>query len=181
MRRALLALAAFVAVLAPAAPAHAHAQLVSADPAQDAALTRIPAVVTLTFSEQLNPDYTTIVVSDAAARRVPAAAPVTAATAGRLTLTGPLTNGVHTVAYRVVSVDGHTVQGSYPFTLADPALPPAAVPAAAPPAGSVGLPPAAVIGLSALGLVVPVAALLVYASRRRTTGGSRKSGAVPAP
>ena len=173
MRRVLLALAAVVAVLAPAAPAYAHAQLVSADPVQGAGLTLAPAVVTLTFSEQLDPDYTTIVVSDPAARRVPAAAPVTAAAAGSLTLTGPLANGVHTVAYRVVSVDGHTVQGSYPFTLADPALPPAAGPAAAAqPGDSGGLPAAAVIGLSGLGLVVPVAALLLSASRRRTVPSS---------
>ncbi|NJP35771.1 copper resistance CopC family protein [Micromonospora thermarum] len=31
-----------------------------------------------------------------------------------------LANGTYTVAYRVVSADGHPVQGSYRFTVADP-------------------------------------------------------------
>lgn len=35
-------------------------------------------------------------------------------------VTDTLPNGTYTVAYRVVSADGHPVQGSYPFTVADP-------------------------------------------------------------
>ena len=173
MRKLLLALAVIVAVLLPGAPAWAHAQLVSADPAKDATLTKAPASVTLTFSERLNPDFTTIVVSDTGQQRIPASAPTVTAAAGSVTLSQPLGNGSYTVAYRVVSVDGHTVQGSYTFTVTDPALP-AAVPAssapgtaAASPAGSGGIPAAVLIGLGAGGAVLALIAAFLFVTARR--------------
>ena len=70
MKKILAALAVTAAVLLPAAPAQAHAQLVGSDPARDATLTGAPTAVTLTFSERLNPDFTTVVISDAAKQRV---------------------------------------------------------------------------------------------------------------
>ncbi|MCM4076378.1 copper resistance CopC family protein [Paractinoplanes hotanensis] len=165
MRRLLLSAAVFVAVLAPGAPAWAHAQLVKAVPARDAALPSAPTTVELTFSEDLNPEFTTIVVSDAARQRVPAAAPVVDGAAGTLALSRPLTDGAYTVAYRVVSADGHTVQGSYGFTVGEP-IP--AVAASAP--GSGGLPPAVLIGLCGVGVVLAGVAVYLYLSgkRRRT-------------
>lgn len=173
MRKALLALAALLAVLAPGTPAWAHVQLVAADPVKDATLAKAPTAVTLTFSERLNPDFATIVVSDAAGRRVPASAPAVAAEVATVTLTPPPANGAHTVAYRVVSVDGHTVQGSYRLTVADPALPAAVpvrsagapAPAAAPPADSGGLPTGALIALGALGVLLAVGALVLVSLR----------------
>ncbi|WP_374273526.1 copper resistance protein CopC [Actinoplanes sp. M2I2] len=39
------------------------------------------------------------------------------------TVTQPIVNGTYLLAYCVVSQDGHTVQGSYTFTVANPALP----------------------------------------------------------
>lgn len=173
MRKALLALAAVLAVLLPGTPAWAHAQLVSADPAKDATLPTAPTAVTLTFSERLNPDFTTIVVSDAAKQRVPASAPAVDAAAGSVTLTQALNNGSYTVAYRVVSVDGHTVQGSYAFTVKDPAKPAAAPPpasapaAAAPSADSGGIPSGVLIGLGAAGVLLAAAAYLFLGGRRR--------------
>jgi hypothetical protein len=183
MRRLLLVVAAVLVVLAPSAPAWAHAQLVSADPAKDATVAKAPTTVTLVFSEQLNPDFTTIVVSDSARQRIPAGDPVVQGVNGTLTLSQALGNGAYTVAYRVVSNDGHTVQGSYTFTVADPALPAAAavVPsasalheAAAPPAGSGGIPTGVLIGLAALGVVLAGLAAYFYVSgRRRTTASPR--------
>lgn len=175
MRKALLALAAVLVVLLPAAPAWAHAQLVSADPAKDATLSKAPASVTLTFSERLNPDFTTIVVSDAGRRRIPAATPAVDGGVGSVALGGRLGNGAYTVAYRVVSADGHTVQGSYPFTVADPALPAAetaaAPPAAAPPAGdSGGIPVPLLIGLAAFGVVLVAVAVRLWTTARRRAG-----------
>jgi copper resistance protein C len=174
MRKLLLALAVIVAVLLPGAPAWAHAQLVSADPAKDATLTKAPSSVTLTFSERLNPDFTTIVVSDTGQQRIPASAPTVTAAAGSVTLSQPLGNGSYTVAYRVVSVDGHTLQGSYIFTVNDPALP-AAGPArasAAAVAGSKrdgGIPAGLLIGLGAAAVLVAAVAVLLFVSARRRT------------
>ncbi|GIE28691.1 hypothetical protein Ait01nite_017360 [Actinoplanes italicus] len=125
MKRLAAVIAAVLAVTAPGTPAWAHAQLMFADPAKDLTLTVAPAAVTLGFNERLRPDFTTIVVSDPARQRVAASPAVVDDKRVTLTLTGTWSNGTYTVAYRVVSVDGHTVQGSYPFTLADPNLPPA--------------------------------------------------------
>ncbi|GAA2700503.1 hypothetical protein Apa02nite_089000 [Actinoplanes palleronii] len=168
--RLLAALAVLVAVLVPGSPAWAHAQLVAADPAKEATLTAAPASVTLRFSERLNPDYTTIVVSDAARQPVPAAAPTIDGASATITIGQTLGNGAYLVAYRVVSADGHTVQGSYPFTLADPAHPAAALSAAAPvaaaPPDSSGGGTGPLISLIAAGLLL-AAAIFWYARKRR--------------
>ncbi|GAA2567955.1 hypothetical protein GCM10010435_47160 [Winogradskya consettensis] len=178
MKKALAALAAILVVLLPAAPAWAHAQMIASTPAKDATLTTAPTAITLKFTERLNPGFTTIVLSDAARQRIPAAPPAIDSATGTLTLTQPLTNGPYTVAYRVVSVDGHTVQGSYLFTVADPALPAATATVAVAPSGgaaasepgSGGVPTGALIGLGAAGVALAAIALfLVLSARRRAT------------
>jgi methionine-rich copper-binding protein CopC len=185
VRRMLLAVAVLLlAVLLPGTPAWAHTALVSADPAADATLSKAPTAVTLVFSQTLNPDFTTIVLSDAAARRIPSSAPTVGDATGSVTVGQPLGNGVYTVAYRVVSRDGHTVQGSYPFTVADPALPaatttagPPAGAAVTPAAGSGGLSAPVLIGLIATGvLLVALAAYFARPGRRRVTRGSAEAG-----
>jgi copper resistance protein C len=171
MRRTLLVVAALLAVLLPGTPAWAHTTLVSCDPAEDATLGKAPTEVTLVFSRKLKPDFATIVLSDAAAQRIPASTPAVDDVNGTITVGRPLGNGVYTVAYRVVSLDGHTVQGAYPFVVADPALPaaPAAgrpAQAAPPPAGSALAP----IGLTVAGvLLAGLAAYFSGSGRRRAT------------
>ncbi|MFG1738716.1 copper resistance protein CopC [Micromonospora chalcea] len=115
-------------LLVPATPAAAHNSLQEATPARDARLTTAPTQVTLRFMQRLNPAFTTITLRDAAERPVPASAPAVNGATGTVTIEEPLGNGTYTVAYRVVSRDGHPVQGSYRFIVADPAAPPAAVP-----------------------------------------------------
>jgi copper resistance protein C len=172
VRRVLVALAFVVAVLLPAAPAFAHNQLIATRPAAGAKLAEPPAAVTLTFVQPLNPRFTTIVVSDAARRVVPAGAPVVDGGRGTVSFAAPPGNGGYTVAYRIVSVDGHVVQGSYQFTVADPALPAAAaVPvAAAPSPNHRGV---------LIGVVVAVVLLCAGAAylwiRRSTSTASRRT------
>ncbi|GAA0584436.1 hypothetical protein GCM10010172_81770 [Paractinoplanes ferrugineus] len=120
-RRALLAATAILVVWLPAAPASAHTELVSTTPAKGATVAKAPAGVELKFSQSPNSDFTQIVVSDAARKPVPASRPVVDKGTARISFPGPLANGVFTVAYRVVSNDGHTVKGNYTFTVADPA------------------------------------------------------------
>jgi len=120
-------------LLVPATPAAAHNSLQEATPARDARLTTAPTQVTLRFLQRLNPAFTTITLRDATDRQVPASAPVVDGATGTVTIEEPLANGTYTVAYRVVSRDGHPVQGSYRFTVADPAAPPAAAPSPATP------------------------------------------------
>ncbi|MFC5945948.1 copper resistance CopC family protein [Micromonospora harpali] len=129
------ALAALAVLVAPAAPAAAHNSLASATPAADARLATPPSEITVRFLQKLNPELTTVVLSDAARRVVPTGLPVVAGTRATVTVAEPLPAGTYTVAYRVVSTDGHPVQGSYRFTVADATATPAA-PVSRPPAGA---------------------------------------------
>lgn len=126
-------LAALAVLLAPASPAAAHNSLQAANPAQDARLSTPPTQITLKFLQKLDPAFTTIVLSDASQRKVPTSEPAVAGATGIVTIGQPLANGSYTVAYRVVSADGHPVQGSYSFTIADPAASAAAPTASASP------------------------------------------------
>ncbi|WP_328653547.1 copper resistance protein CopC [Micromonospora sp. NBC_00330] len=169
-------LAALVAVLIPASPAWAHNSLKTATPARDATVPSAPTEVTLEFMQRLDPAFTTIVLTDAAKRKLPTGEPVVTGAKSTVEVTDTLPNGTYTVAYRVVSVDGHPVQGSYPFTVADPtssAAPVANVSASAPPpsaaaARSGGGPSAGVLAAVALALLVLLTAGLLWrrAARR---------------
>ena len=153
--RSLLALAALLFVLVPGTPAWAHNALAEATPAKNATLAEAPSEVRLRFLQKLDPDYTTITVSDAAKAKVAISEPEVDGTTGRVTLGAPLANGVYTVAYQVVSTDGHTVKGSYQFTVEDPAAPAEPGPAAGEPSPAVSSPaPAASPAASATGTPV---------------------------
>jgi copper resistance protein C len=128
--------ATILAVLA-GGPALAHNSLVEAVPKKDAVLKKAPAEVRLTFLQKLDARFTTIVVTDAGKQKVPTGEPEAEGKTGTVTFAGELPNGDYTVAYRVVSSDGHPVQGSYKFTLASPdsaAPTPAAAPVTSAPA-----------------------------------------------
>ncbi|AGZ38911.1 copper resistance CopC family protein [Actinoplanes friuliensis] len=108
--------AATLAVLA-GGPAWAHNSLVEAAPKKDAKLAKAPAEIRLKFIQKLDGRYMTIVVSDEAKQKVAVSAPKADGKVGSVTFSEPLPNGVYTVAYRVVSQDGHAVQGAYSFTV----------------------------------------------------------------
>ncbi|BCJ40874.1 hypothetical protein GCM10010168_48260 [Actinoplanes ianthinogenes] len=131
-KRLLLALAAVLTLLIPAAPAWAHNALVEAAPAKNATLKKAPAGVKLKFLEKL-PDSTKLSVTGADGS-VPAQSPATINGATiSLTFTEPLANGVYTVAYQVAAEDGHVTKSSYKFTVADPVAAATSAPASADP------------------------------------------------
>ncbi|WP_067495089.1 copper resistance CopC family protein [Actinoplanes sp. TFC3] len=176
----LAALAAVAVMLLPGTPAWAHNQLLSCDPARDATLKKAPEAITLTFAQKLNPDFTTVVLSDAAKQRVTTSAPQVDTTRATIEVTAPLAGGNYTVAYRVVSVDGHVVQGSYGFQVAAAAAPfapasstPSPAPAAVDlveeePAAGGGMSPATLIAIAAAAIVVVAAgAVALFRTRRR--------------
>ncbi|NYT93342.1 copper resistance CopC family protein [Salinispora sp. H7-4] len=184
-------LAAAALLLVPAAPAAAHNSLKTTTPAKNAELDKAPAEITLEFLQKLDPAFTTIVLSDAAEQKVPTGEPVVTGAKGTISIDGTLANGTYTVAYRVVSADGHPVQGSYAFTVADPAgvEAPAQTPAESSPTAEPTTPPTepaaaspvaatdndgggSGIGTAAIGggiLLVLVAGGLVLLRRRRGT------------
>ncbi|GIG70788.1 copper resistance CopC family protein [Phytomonospora endophytica] len=106
---------AVAALLLTAAPASAHAQLVSSDPEEGAVLDEAPAEAVLEFSERIDAPSTQIALTDATGTVVP----TRAFTVDGVNLTLPLTlpaPGPYMIGYRIVSEDGHRVDGSIAFT-----------------------------------------------------------------
>ncbi len=120
LRAAIAGLA--VALLAPAT-AHAHAFLVRSIPPPRTTLARAPERVELTFNETIEPAYSTVSVWDGAGRQVDRRDVALGVNdAKRLVVSLPaLAPGTYTVRYRVLSIDGHLAQSSYPFTVQTPA------------------------------------------------------------
>lgn len=114
---ALLAVLAGLALaVSPARPGFAHAALVATDPEEGATLATAPAQVTATFSEVLDAASTEIAVTGPGGALVDAGAPAFDAD----TFTQPmryLGPGDYTVAFRVISEDGHRVDGALTFTV----------------------------------------------------------------
>ncbi|WP_212845368.1 copper resistance CopC family protein [Catellatospora sp. IY07-71] len=125
------------ALLLGASPAWAHNSLVEATPAKNATLATPPAQVKLRFLATLKSDGTKLTVTGPDG----AAAAGASAVSGKI-VSAPFTGtagGAYTVAYEVLSQDGHLIKGSYKFTLdtaesaaASPVPSPAAPSAAAP-------------------------------------------------
>ena len=97
----------------------AHAMLVKAEPARRAALTKAPSQVRLWFNEEIEKDYASLAVQDAAKATITEIKPHVAADDPKsIVLPLPeLEAGKYTVKFRVLSVDGHVVDSSYDFTV----------------------------------------------------------------
>lgn len=127
----LLALVALALGTVSAPPASAHAGLVSSTPADGAVLRTPPRQVTLVFTESVQLDFSRVAVSGPSGAAVASGDP-TAAGARVVQPVSITSAGGHTVTYRIVSRDGHVVQGRLRFTVtASPAGSPAATSSAA--------------------------------------------------
>lgn len=131
-------LAAFAAVLFLAAPAHAHDELVSSNPADGAVLDAAPSEIELVFSSELMDLGNQVIVEDSAGKNVAESEPVL--TRETLVQSVPaLDAGEYKVNWRAVSSDGHPITGTFSFTVNAPAgesPSPAATESAAAPAPS---------------------------------------------
>jgi copper transport protein len=180
-----LVAACFLAGIATAGPAAAHATLVSTDPGEGARLDAVPGRVTLEFSEgvSLGAGYARVLGSDG--ERVDTG---TAAVEDRF-LTIPLRAGLpddgYLVTYRVVSADSHPISGAYSFVVGDGDLVSAAGAGAeedrTDPAVAAALPVSRWAGFAGLALAVgiPVLTLSCWPGgwrsarlRRLATGGA---------
>ncbi|GAA1948919.1 copper resistance CopC family protein [Microbacterium deminutum] len=132
-----LLIAAAVAVflsgggLLMAAPASAHDELVSTDPAADSTVDALPAQLTLTFNEAISTDAgaSAVQVTDAAGTSLTAGTPI----AQDNVLTQPLegaASGAIRVLWKVVSADGHPVSGELSFTVSGGTTTPTPTPTA---------------------------------------------------
>lgn len=112
LRVALLSLAL---LFVGSGPASAHASLVESDPKDGAILTAAPTAITFTFSENVgNPAYVSVTAPDGSK------VDVTGVRAVDRRITGTVADvdqkGRYTAAFRVVSADGHPVEGTIHYS-----------------------------------------------------------------
>jgi methionine-rich copper-binding protein CopC len=106
------------------APASAHTSLVSSVPLSGAVLNEVPAEVRIKFNEDL------LLVDDKNPNRIEVINGVGQVVSGMSVVEGPEIftaldlslepSGEYLVKYRVVSADGHPIEGEYQFTVAAP-------------------------------------------------------------
>ncbi|MFH8888173.1 copper resistance CopC/CopD family protein [Streptomyces sp. NPDC017949] len=127
MRTPSTVLALVVAVLAlllgGAGPASAHASLSGSDPADGVVLKTAPRHVTLTFTESVSfSDDSLRVLSPDNERANPRPAQHADGkdNTARVELSDTLPQGTYTVAWRVVSADGHPISGAFVFSVGKP-------------------------------------------------------------
>ncbi|GAA3621617.1 hypothetical protein GCM10022419_129110 [Nonomuraea rosea] len=192
----LLALVAIVLAAAGVVgtPAFAHAGLKSSNPKDDSTVKDSISTIELVFTEDINPRYTTVVVTGPGGAKVADGKPQVKGDTVTQELKADLANGRYALAFRVISSDGHPVSEELHFTLKVPeptpttedtagaspeqsvstpptsAEPVSATPAAASSSTDEGgaTIPAVLLGLGALVLVAGVVVLV--AGRKRATG-----------
>ena len=196
MKRTLTAALLVVAVLAPAlalgSPAQAHSELVSTDPADGAVLEAPPQRVSFTFNEPLMPDFVRFIATDPSGQT--GDLPVSSVEGPTASIDWPAgaPGGEWTVSYRVVSQDGHPIEGGITFSYAaasptasptsaapTSAAPTSAAPTSAPPTSAAPSPttsPAAdtssgpntllIAGIAAVVIVIAAVVIALVARRR---------------
>jgi hypothetical protein len=94
--------------------AKAHAFLDHAEPRVGSTVTTAPRELTLSYTQNLEPAFSAVEVSDANGKRVDLGKPSISGAVMRVGLR-PLTAGTYRVRWHVLSVDTHTTEGSFTF------------------------------------------------------------------
>ncbi|MFF2344725.1 copper resistance protein CopC [Pseudarthrobacter sp. NPDC058119] len=165
--RMLLPLATAALLLLFSAPAQAHDSLESSNPANGSTVSAMPATVELTFDHTPIAINSIVRVEDATgADQADGPVQIVDNQVSQAVKPGA-PQGKYTVVWRVVSSDGHPIEGTFTFTAGGPNAAPPATPAASPASATAGVPgPLLVTGAVGAVLVIGlvVAGLLI---RRR--------------
>lgn len=104
--------------LAAASPALAHSELASAAPAVNSTVPQAPSEVSITFTEEIEPRFSSIHVLDPNGHRVDQGAAHAAANDAKLLVVSlkQLSPGTYKVQWQATSVDSHKTKGSFQFT-----------------------------------------------------------------
>lgn len=99
--------------------ASAHAILESSSPAASQTLAASPEQITLDFSEAVETSFSRIQLFDSDEKEIPIGSVVRSPTDDSVISADvpELDDGVYVVVWRVVSVDGHPVNGAFPFSV----------------------------------------------------------------
>jgi methionine-rich copper-binding protein CopC len=148
----LLTLAAGVGLAGPAA---AHNVLIGSDPTDGSTLQKAPTSVRLTFDQPVQDFEPVVTIIGPDGQRYESGAPQIDSTVVTTDVAPLPVAGGYSIAYRIVSADGHPVEGSIAFQLADGAVaadsaaPSSALAGASAGAGSAASSPAASAGPTA--------------------------------
>ena len=113
MRMLTFAISALLTVMAGTA-ARAHAFLDHAEPRVGSTVPTAPREVVLSYTQNLEPAFSSVEVSDANGARVDLGKPSISASTMRVGLK-QLPPGTYRVRWQVLSVDTHTTEGSFTF------------------------------------------------------------------
>jgi methionine-rich copper-binding protein CopC len=114
--RTFIAMAAVLCLVSQAA--FAHAFLDRASPPVGSEVTGSPASLSLTYSEPVEPLFSTVHVTNAKGQRVDSGKPTYKGDERKLEVPlKPLPPGVYSVEWHVTSVDTHKTQGHFTFTV----------------------------------------------------------------
>lgn len=105
--------ALLAALLALGAPAQAHDTLLESDPADGATLETSPEAITLTFSADVLEVSPLVRITDVSGEQLAEITPSIDGPVATATLEEPLPAGTSTVQWRVVSSDGHPIEGTF--------------------------------------------------------------------
>jgi methionine-rich copper-binding protein CopC len=119
MRAALMALVAGAAPLATAQQAQAHAFLDHANPAVGSSVPAAPPLVTLWFTQDLEPAFSGATVTSESGQRVDLGnSKIAQGSPAELQIgLKPLPPGTYLVSWHVVSVDTHPTEGTFTFEI----------------------------------------------------------------
>jgi len=113
-----LAVASLVFV-ASTSVAHSHAMLDHASPPVDGTVATAPSEVALTFTQNLEPAFSTVEVTDANGARVDQGKAQISGNTMRIGMKS-LTPGSYKVHWRALSVDTHATEGNFTFQVGAP-------------------------------------------------------------
>src|ERR1700691_736720 len=113
MRAMTFVISALLSVV-PGAVAEAHAFLDHAEPRVGSTVQTAPRQLSLSFTQNLEPAFSSVEVSDANGARVDLGKPSISTSVMRVGLK-PLSPGTYKVRWHVLSVDTHTTEGSFSF------------------------------------------------------------------
>jgi copper transport protein len=172
-------------LLGTARVASAHATLVRSSPAAGSHLAAAPGVLRLEFSEQIEPGLARVSVVASDGHEIPIEVRADPRDVNALVASlDPLPDDAYRLVWRVVSADGHPVDGSFVFTVGASAANRVAAPATpgehSHAASDVSLLTALLRGL-AVGLLMAVAGLLAFrwnATRALGQSSARRSARV---
>ena len=109
-----------IGIIALSRGAQAHAFLDTASPSVGSTLRSAPAQVNLTFTQGLEPAFSTVRVEDAAGKQVDKKDGAVSADNPKILHASlpPLPPGTYQVFWRVLSIDSHVTEGKFKFTIA---------------------------------------------------------------